>query len=313
MKKCLLACLLCVSSFICEAQLYPVFTQYYFNELMINPAFAGAHVQLSATTTYRNQWINFPGAPKTFSFTAHSAFARGKVGVGLMINEDRIGSYANQDLAISGAYKIRFPNSTLSFGLQGMLYFVKADFSSLNLVSPYPSDPQFAPYNQFKPNIGAGVYFHKKNFFVGFSVPSLITSTFTSSDAVAQQLTQPRNYFLRSGFIKDLALNGKVKINPSMLIRAQEGAPLSMDLNASVIFYDVFSTGLSFRSGDSVIGFFSLQLLENLYFNYSFDFTTSHLAPFSSGTQEFMLNYRVKVTRGQRELRCPSYHSYRED
>jgi len=278
---------------------------------MINPAYAGAHVQLSATTTYRNQWINFPGAPKTFSFSAHSSFMRGKIGIGMMVNEDRVGSYANQDLTISGAYKIRFPKSTLSFGLQSALYFIKADFSSLNLTTPFPTDPQFTPYNQFKPNIGAGVYFNKKNFFVGFSVPYLINSTFSSSQAGAQ-LTQPRNYFLRSGFITNLTPTGTLKLNPSILVRAQEGQPLSFDFNTSVIFYDVFSAGLSYRSGDSIISFISLQLLENLYFNYSFDFTTSHLAPFSSGTQELMLNYRAKITSGQRELRCPTYHSYRE-
>ena len=94
-------------SFYCQAQLYPVFSQYYFNELMINPAFAGAHVQFSATTTYRNQWINFPGAPKTFSLSAHSSFVNGKVGLGFMINEDKIGSYANKDLTISYAYKLK--------------------------------------------------------------------------------------------------------------------------------------------------------------------------------------------------------------
>ena len=80
-----------LSQAVSHAQLFPVFSQYYFNELTINPAYAGAHVQLSATTTYRNQWINFPGAPKTMAFTAHSSFMRGKVGVGLLANVDKIG------------------------------------------------------------------------------------------------------------------------------------------------------------------------------------------------------------------------------
>ncbi|MGC4023349.1 MAG: type IX secretion system membrane protein PorP/SprF [Cyclobacteriaceae bacterium] len=300
-------------SFACKSQLYPVFTQYYFNELMINPAYAGAHVQLSATTTYRNQWINFPGAPKTFSLSAHSSFFKGKVGLGFMLNEDRIGSYANQDLTISYAYKIKFPNSTLSFGVQAMGYFIKADFSSLNLQSmnqnPPQGDPQFVPYNQFKPNVGTGVYFNKKNFFIGFSVPYLINTNFTSVDKIANNLKQARNYFLRSGFIAKLSNN--VKINPSVLIRAQEGQPMSLDINNSFIFYDVFAAGFSYRSGDSIIGFISLQLLENLYFNYSYDFTTSDLRPFSAGTQEFMLNYRYKINNVHKNLDCPHFHSYR--
>ncbi|MBS1681224.1 MAG: type IX secretion system membrane protein PorP/SprF [Bacteroidetes bacterium] len=290
------------------AQLYPVFTQYYFNELVINPAYAGAHVQLSTTATYRNQWINFPGAPKTFSFTAHSSFVGGKVGLGMMINQDQIGSYSNQDVTISYAYKIRFPKSTLSFGIQGMAYFIKADFSSLNLKQG--GDPEFVNYNQVKPNVGAGIYFNKRNFFVGLSAPYLINSKFRSSDQIGVQLKQLRNYFLRSGFIHNISKN--VKINPSILVRAQEGQPLSIDINNSFIFYDVLAAGISYRSGDSVISFISLQLMENLYFNYSFDFTTSSLVPFSSGTQEFMINYRAKINAVHKNLMCPSYHSYRE-
>jgi len=297
---------------ISKAQLYPVFSQYYFNELMINPAYAGAHVQLSTTTTYRNQWINFPGAPKTFSFSAHSSFLRGKVGLGIMVNLDKIGSYANKDVTISYSYKLRFPNSTLSFGLQGMFYFLNADFSSLNLKNQNGPDPDFVPYNQFSPNVGAGIYYHRKNFFVGFSVPYLINAQFSSIEQLAAQLKQKRNYFLRSGFFAKLSSNGNIKINPSILLRTQEGQPLSIDLNTAFIFYDVFSVGVSYRSEDALISFINLQLVQNLYFSYSFDFTTSNLSPFSSGSQELMLNYRMKINSIHKDLECPAYHSYRE-
>src|ERR1044071_10006588 len=90
-------CLILISGY-CSAQQYPVFTQYYFNELVINPAYAGAHVQLSATAMYRNQWVNFPGAPKTFNFSTHTSLIKNKVGVGLMINHDQIGSYKNDQI-----------------------------------------------------------------------------------------------------------------------------------------------------------------------------------------------------------------------
>jgi len=308
----LLVSLIGLVPFYCKAQLYPVFSQYYFNELMINPAFAGAHVQLSVTSTYRNQWINFPGSPKTYSLSAHTSFVHGKVGLGIMINEDKIGSYANKDLTISYAYKLKFPQSTLSFGLQGMIYFVNADFSTLTLKSP--DDPEFIPYNQFKPNIGAGIYYNRKNFFAGFSAPFLINTKFTSlSGAVsAPQLQQFRNYFLRAGFITNLTRNGNVKLNPSILLRAQEEQPLSLDVNAAFIFYDVFSAGVSVRSGDALISFLGLKLSEKLFFSYSFDFTTSALAPFSSGTQELMLNYRAKITAVHKNLECPTFSHYRE-
>src|SRR5690242_16065930 len=93
-------------------QQYPVFTQYYFNELVINPAYAGAHVQFSATAMYRNQWVNFPGAPKTFNFSAHTALLKNKIGVGLMVNHDEIGSYKNDHIYGYYAYKIHFGQAT---------------------------------------------------------------------------------------------------------------------------------------------------------------------------------------------------------
>jgi len=237
-----------------------------------------------------------------------------------MINEDKIGSYANKDLTLCYAYKLRFPKSTLSFGIQGSLYFLNADFSALNIQQ---GDPNFIPYNLFKPNVGAGIYYNRKNFFIGFSNPYLINSKFSTSMMSADPVTglptkvqsdlyQFRNYFLHSGFIANLDQKGNVKINPSILLRAQEGAPLSLDINASFIFYDVFSAGVSYRSEDAVISFLGLKLSEKLFFSYSFDFTTSHLGPFSSGTQELMLNYRAKITAVHKNLECPTYHSYRE-
>lgn len=98
------------------AQQYPVFSQYYFNELVINPAYAGANVQLSATAMYRNQWVNFPGAPRTFNFSTHSSFMKNKIGVGLMINHDEIGSYKNEHIYASYAYKLHFNKATLAMG-----------------------------------------------------------------------------------------------------------------------------------------------------------------------------------------------------
>jgi type IX secretion system PorP/SprF family membrane protein len=293
------------------AQLYPVFSQYYFNELVINPAYAGSHVQLSATTTYRQQWINFPGAPKTMSFSAHSSFLRGKVGVGLMFNADKIGSYANKDIQMSYSYKIKMPHATFSFGLQGMMYFVGADFSKLNLKDP--ADAAFSLINQMKPNVGAGLYYNRKNFFLGFSVPFLINSSFREiSTQVLTDLKQKRNYFLRGGIIRNMDSKGNFKFNPSFLVRAQEGQPLSADINAAVIFYDILSTGISYRSGDAIISFISLKLADQLHFNYSYDFTSSSLRPFSSGTHEFMLNYRYKISRVHKNLPCPTYWNYRE-
>ena len=304
------AIIACVVTTTTQAQQYPVFTQYYFNELVINPAFAGAHVQLSATFAYRNQWVNFPGAPQTISVSGHTALYRGKMGIGLLVNEDRIGSYANQNVYGYYSYKVHFRDATLSAGLSAGFNFLGVDFSKLDLQRP--DDPSFASMNVYKPNFGAGVYYNRKNFFLGLSVPFLLTSNMTGDlENVANNIKEARYYFLRGGTIIPLTPKGTVKLNPSILVRAQEGQPLSMDLNAAFILHDVLSVGTSWRSSDAFISFIDLKLSEKFHFAYSYDWTTSDIRKFSNGSHEFTLNYRAKITTAHKELQCPTYYHYR--
>lgn len=302
--------LLCVSCTISVGQQYPVFTQYYFNELVINPAYAGAHVQLSLTSSYRNQWVNFPGAPTTLSFSGHTALYNGKMGVGLLVNNDKIGSYSNQNVYGYYAYKIHFRDATLSMGLQAGFNFLGVDFSKLDLQDP--NDPSFASMREFKPNFGTGLYYNRKNFFVGFSVPFILNNELgTNAETLASSIKEARYYFLRGGTIFPINPKETVKLNPSMLIRAQEGQPLSMDLNLGIVIHDVLSTGISWRSGDALIQFIDLKLSEKFHFAYSYDWTSSDLRKFSNGSHEFMLNYRAKITTKHKELNCPTYYHYR--
>jgi type IX secretion system PorP/SprF family membrane protein len=293
------------------AQQYPVFSQYYFNELVINPAYAGNHVQLSLTAMYRNQWVNFPGAPKTFSFTGHTAMAKNKVGVGLMVNHDEIGSYKNEHIYASYSYKIHFPEATLSMGLQAGINLLGADYSKLDLQNP--GDAAFYNIlNVVKPNFGAGLFFTRKNFFVGFSVPFILNNKIANSvEGLLGQLKEARYYFLRSGVVFPIDRMKKVKMNPSILLRTQEGQPLSLDINNAFIFYDVFSAGVSYRSGDSFITFVDLKITEQFHFGYSYDWTQSDLNRFSNGTHEFMLNYRTRLSGIHKDPKCPQYYDYR--
>ena len=114
-----------------------------------------------------------------------------------------------------------------------------------------------------------------------------------------------RYYYLMGGFAKQLT--PYVQIIPSALIRLQEKAPLSFDLNATVVLYRTVGLGVSYRLGNGVVGLFELQLNENFHVGYAYDFTTSDLNQFSNGTHEIMVNYRIKFWRIHRGLECPSY------
>lgn len=307
----LMTLLFAASYTIGTAQQYPVFSQYYFNELVINPAYTGSHVQLSATGMYRNQWVNFPGAPRTYNFSAHTSLLKNKIGVGLMFDHDEIGSYKNNHVYGYYAYKIHFTDATLSMGLQAGFNLLGADFSQLDLQSP--GDASF--YNlsrEIKPNFGAGLYYTKKNYFLGASVPFILNNKIANSfEAFAGAIKEARYYFLRGGFVSPLDRTEKVKINPSFLVRAQEGQPLSFDINSSIIFYDIFSVGGSYRLGDSFISFIDLKITEKLHFGYSYDWTSSDLNGFSNGTHEFMINYRSILRGIHKDPECPQYYQYR--
>lgn len=295
------------------AQQYPVFSQYYFNELVINPAYAGSHVQFSTTAMYRNQWVNFPGAPKTYHLTTHTSLLKNKIGVGLMINHDEIGSYKNEHIYGNYAYKLHFKNATLSMGLQAGFNLLGANYSNLSLQNPDGIDASFSNIlNEIKPNFGAGLFYSTKNYFLGFSVPFILNNAIASSlEELAGGIKEARYYFLRGGAILPLDRMEKVKINPSVLIRTQEGQPLSFDINNSFIFYDVFSIGGSYRLGDSFITFIDLKISDKIHFGYSYDLTTSDIRGYSNGSHEFMINFRTIIRPIHGNPECPQYYNYR--
>lgn len=289
-----------------QAQQYPVYSQYLFNGLVINPAYAGSHVQFSATAMYRNQWVNFDGAPKTLSFSAHSALAKNKVGVGLLITNDEIGSYSNQSMFGSYAFIIKSPVGTLAMGLQAGFNLTSADFSNLNLDDP--NDASFANIeSRFKPNFGAGVYFHNDLLFAGLSVPFLLNNKVSGGvEQLASEISEARYYYLHGGMVLPLNRAKTVQFNPAMLIQAQEGSPLRIDINAGFIFHEVFSVGASYRNIDAIITYIDLKLSEQFHFGYSYDWTTSDINQFSQGTHEFMLNYRFRIRKIHGNVECPS-------
>lgn len=286
-----------------------VYSQYLYNGLLINPAYAGSHIQLSATLSYRNQWINFEGSPQTSVFGIHSAFNKEKVGLGLLVTSDKIGSYTNSGVFASYAYRIKMlRGGVLSMGLQGGFHNFKADFSELKLKAD--QDPIFNGYfNEFRPNFGGGIFYYNDKFFAGFSVPVILKhADFFKGDF--RQLVLPRFYYFNLGTILPLDRMEKVKVSPSLLLRLQDGTPLSADVNLSVIFYDLISVGASYRTEDAVIGLLNFKLSEKFHFAYSYDYTLSDINQYSRGSHEFTINYRTRLRRIHKDVECPYYFSH---
>ncbi len=298
-----------IMSLAASGQQRPVNSLYMFDPMLINPAYTGTQVQLSATSIYRNQWVNFPGSPKTFTFSASSGFKKSRAGVGILASNDQIGIHSENTLYLLYSYKIPFSKysskSYLSFGLQGGFNNLKSDFSILNPKDI--TDPYYGVVERnMSWNFGAGLFLKHNNFYAGFSVPYILNNEVINAQAFSSIARQYRYYYFSSGFTKKLS--NAVKILPSVLIRLQERAPLSFDFNLTTVLYDVVGLGVSYRLDDSVVGLFELQINQNFHVGYAYDFTTSNLSTYSNGTHEIMLNYRIRVSKWHKGLECPSYY-----
>jgi len=293
------------------AQQRPIQSLYMFDPLLINPAYAGSHVQLSATAIYRNQWVNFDGAPKTLTASIHSGFRRARVGAGILFGKDEIGVHSDNSLYGIYSYKIPFTNrkngGILSMGLQGGFNSLSSDYFKTN-----PRDGmEVGAINKMNWNFGVGIFYRTKTMYAGFSVPYIIhNKTLDVIDEEFDELITPngrqqRYYYLMGGLSKKLSES--VKWAPSTLIRIQQNAPLSFDINSLFIFYDVVSLGASYRNKDAVVALFELQINENFHVGYAYDVTTSDIRLYSNGTHEVMVNYRIRIPKLHKGLECPSY------
>lgn len=285
----------------------PMQSLYMFDPLLVNPAYAGTQAQLSSTVIYRNQWVNFPGAPQTFTATAHSGFRKSRVGVGLIAGRDEIGIHGENSLYLVYSYKIpvaKYSKTIFSFGLQGGFNDLKSDYGKLDPKSQ--ADRFFGKVDRnLSWNFGAGLFLRSEKFYLGISVPYGLNNKVVDLKDIESVARQSRYYYLSGGYSRQVS--PILKLIPSTLIRFQEQAPLSFDLNLLMVLYDVVGFGVSYRLNDSVVGLFELQINENFHVGYAYDFTTSDLAKFSNGTHEIMINYRIKIPKLHRGLECPTY------
>ena len=280
-----------------QPQQRPVISQYMFSGLVINPAYAGNQKQTVFTALHRDQWINVAGAPKTQTFIVNSALKEYPVGVGLLLSRDQIGSYSDYSVYSSYAYRIPIAKGNLAMGIQGGFNYTSANFDKLARLDE--DDKVFAQsLNRFKPNFGMGLFYNTKQSYAGISIPYLFQSDIYSYAEIKDQVSlQKARYLLIAGG-HVFTLTDFVKIKPSTLLRVQQGQAMSADLNANVFLDDILNIGVSYRSGDSLIGLFELLLTPSLSFGYSYDMTTSRITKFTDGTHEFMVTYRRNLGKG---------------
>lgn len=292
-----------------SAQSEPMFSQYTFNEIFINPAYAGSHEALSFSSVYRKQWVNIDGAPTTKTFTAHSHLFKSKVGLGLTAYQDQIGVASQTGFFANYAFRIKMRKGTLSLGMLGGFSGYQERLSEVKTTEN--GDSKFAANTPmvFAPNFGFGTYYYTKRFYFGISVPRMITNKliinqYSQVERVDGSLnTEALHYFVATGFIFDV--NPIVKIRPSMMIKAVMNAPIEYDANISTLLYNSLWLGGGYRSGDSWNILTALQVNNQLRIGYSYDYTITKLKDFSGGSHEFSMNYVLKYN--SKKITSPRY------
>ena len=263
------------------------FTQYMFNGLTLNPAYAGSHEAVSSNFIWRKQWLNIDGAPQSSAFSIHSPVGGDKIGIGLQLASDKIGASKTFLGNASASYILPISaTSKLAFGLSAG--FDKMDYNFSDLQLGTSNDPNFDASNNIsdsKVNFGTGVYYYSKKTFVGLSVPKILENDFTSNNL---SYTQKRHIFLYAGHV--ITLHPNLKFKPNVLVKMTDGAT-SFDLNANFLIVDKLWLGASYRSLESLDLIAQLNVTDQLGIGYAYDFTTNALKDYSSGSHEFMLSY----------------------
>lgn len=281
-----------------QAQQQAMFTQYMFNGLAINPAYAGSHETLSATVHFRNQWLGFDGAPKTQSFSLHGPLKKDKVALGLMVLHDKIGVTSVTTFAPSYAYRIHFGGSNiLSLGIQANITNGKSTFSELN-----PTDVNDGALNQdvnkWFPNFGVGAYYYTNKYYVGLSVPMLLKNNVSTDADIEEDISNSelRPYLtLTGGYL--FTLSPKFILKPNMMMRTNYGAPVTLDLNVNTYFLDAVGIGVSYRWKESIAALFEIFVTEDVRVGYSYDIILNDINKAASGSHEIMINYRFPFSK----------------
>lgn len=271
------------------AQQESQYTHYMYNTININPAYAGSRGVTSIFGLHRTQWVGLSGAPTTNAFSINTPLENSKIGLGLSFVNDEIGASDQNNISVDMSYTIILSRDyDLSFGLKASADLLNVDYTKLDRYNL--NDPKFQNNidNAFTPNIGAGIFLHSDKLYAGISIPSFLSIKHfddNSSTAIADRL----HYYLLGGYVFDL--NPDLKLKPSFLAKMVAGAPVQLDVSANLMIQEKFIIGLSWRWSAAATAMAGIQITNGLFVGYSYDFETSNLSNYNSGSHEVFLRF----------------------
>ncbi|WP_035679136.1 PorP/SprF family type IX secretion system membrane protein [Flavobacterium limnosediminis] len=290
MKTKLTTLVLGLIGMMCYAQQDSQYTQYMYNTITINPAYAGSREVLSIFGLYRAQWVGLDGAPTTSAFSINSPIGDSSFGIGLSFVNDKIGPANESNISADLSYFIQMSeNYKLAFGLKGTANLFSIDPNKLNIQNP--NDPRLQNLdNDASPNVGAGIYLYSDKFYAGLSVPNFFETNHYEDNSVS--ITQEKlHYYFITGYVFDVGSN--LKIKPSILMKAAEGAPLQGDASLNFLIYDKLTLGAAYRWDAAWSAMAGFQISNSVFLGYAYDMETTDLQNYNSGSHEIFLRFEL--------------------
>lgn len=291
MKKVIYILLLSFISTALSAQQEIMVSQYMFNGLFLNPGYAGSHKYFSSTLLHRTQWVDFPGAPKTFLLSVDGPIASNKMGIGFIVTHDKIGVTSETDFSANYAYNVKLGKGKLAFGLKAGVSNYSVATEELKVWDANDQTLIDDQQNKFLPKFGFGTYYYSEKWYAGISIPTLLAyeAGEPTSINIDESSFLRKHYFLNGGYV--FTLNDKFKLKPSTLVKYEKAAPVEVDLNCSLLYKETIWFGISYRTNDAIIGIIEYQANKRFRVGYSYDFTLTEIGDYSTGSHEIMIGY----------------------
>ena len=280
------------TTFVSFAQQDAQYTQYMYNTINVNPAYAGSRGAMSIFAMHRTQWVGLDGAPVTNVASVNTPLNGNNLGLGVSFINDKIGPTNENTFSVDLSYTIPATETfKLSFGIKATANLFNLDITKLNPVNAFPLDPSMQNIdNQFSPNIGAGIYLHSDKAYIGFSIPSFLESNRYDDNEVAI-FKEKINYYLMGGYVFDLSSD--IKFKPAFLSKLVIGTPLQVDISGNFLFSEKFTIGLAYRWSAALSAMVGFQVSDGLYIGYGYDRETTKLNNYNSGSHEIFLRYEI--------------------
>ncbi|WP_445957433.1 PorP/SprF family type IX secretion system membrane protein [Yeosuana sp.] len=290
------------------AQQLPQFTQYMYNTISINPAYAGSRETLSVVGLHRSQWVGLEGGPTTQTLSIHSPMRNDRIGLGLSFIRDQLGYENSTYLYGDFSYTIPFgEESKLAFGIKGGFTQYSLDRSILDdpfvVIDPFFNDIS----NRWAPNVGLGIYWNTNKWYIGLSAPRVFNNDYNNSKNgnISYVALERVSYYFTGGYVFDVG--GTTKFKPAFLAKATNGAPLSFDITANFLFNETLWLGGAYRINESAAAFGGIvdfQVSRQLRIGYAYEYPISDIRPYTSGTHEVLLMFEIFNSK---RIKSPRY------